>query len=209
MHIAISARAMSFPFGGVKEYVTAVIRELLGLNSAHRFTIYYDRPDLIGSNPSAHEIYLPAPHKLLWDHWALPKHLAQSNPDVVWFPHNVSSLGLRLPTVVTVHDLLYFRVPEFPHNEYARLDTLYMRSLIPRSLRRARWVVTVSAWTAHDVIRLLNMSVEKIRVIHHGVGTEFSVLPEEVCQAIRQKYDIHRQFFFMLEPFLRARMCVH
>jgi glycosyltransferase involved in cell wall biosynthesis len=196
LHIAISARAMSFPFGGVKEYVTSVIRELLGLNSAHRFTIYYDRPDLIGSNPSAQEIYLSAPHKLLWDHWALPQHLAQSNPDVVWFPHNVSSFGVRQPTVVSVMDMLYFPLPEFPYREYAWLDTRYMRALIPRSLRRADRVMAISNWTAHDITRLLNIQAEKIRTIYLAPGREFKPLAEPQARAVCETYGLQRPFFF-------------
>jgi glycosyltransferase involved in cell wall biosynthesis len=196
MRIAISARAMSFPFGGVKEYVTSAIRALLELNSAHQFTIYYADPALLGTNATAQEIYLPAPHKLLWDHWVLPRQLARLEPDVVWFPHNVSSLGLARPTVVSVMDMLYFPLPEFPHREYAWLDTRYMRAFIPRSLRRADRVMTISNWTARDITRVLSIQAEKIRTIYLAPGREFRSLDESRLRAVREAYGLRHPFFF-------------
>jgi glycosyltransferase involved in cell wall biosynthesis len=196
LHIAISARAMSFPFGGVKEYVTSAIRELLRLNSTHRFTIYYADPGLLGTNPAAQEIYLPAPHKLFWDHWALPRHLERLQPDVVWFPHNVSSLGLTRPAVVSVMDMLYFPLPEFPHREYAWLDTHYMRTFIPRSLRRANRVMAISNWTARDITRLLAIQAEKIRTIYLAPGREFKPLAAPQLHAVRETYGLRHPFLF-------------
>src|SRR5262249_44673901 len=143
-HIAISARAMSLAYGGVKEYIASIIYELIKIAHDYKITIYYDDPKFIGTYPKANEVYIPAPHKFVWDHWLLPRHLAQDKPDIVWFPHNVSALRLNLPTVVSVMDLLYFRVPEFPNREYAWLDTFYMRIFIPRSLRHARRVMVIS-----------------------------------------------------------------
>ena len=166
LHIAISARAMSFLFGGVKEYITAIVRELLNVNVHHRFSIYYADANLIGTNIAANEVYLAASHKFVWDHWVLPQRLIHDKPDIVWFPHNVSSYMLKLPTVVSVMDMLYFRVPEFPHREYAWLDTLYMRAFIPQSLRRARRIMVISDWTGHDVNRLLGIPYEKLRTIY-------------------------------------------
>jgi glycosyltransferase involved in cell wall biosynthesis len=187
---------MSFPFGGVKEYVTSVIRELLELNSAHRFTLYYADRALIGTNPTAQEIYLPAAHKLLWDHWALPRQLAKLRPDVVWFPHNVSSLGLTRPTVVSVMDMLYFPLPEFPQREYAWLDTCYMRAFIPRSLRCANRVMAISNCTAHDITRLLSIQAKKIQTIYLAPGREFQPLAEPQSRAVRTTYGLDRPFFF-------------
>ena len=221
LHIAISARAMSRAFGGVKEYVTAVIHELVRLDSPHRFTIYYDDERLLGANPQASEVYLDAPHKFVWDHALLPRRLARLRPDIVWFPHNVSSLGLGLPTVVSVMDLLYFPIPEFPAREYAWLDTLYMRAMIPRSLRRARRIMAISDWTGQDITRLFGIPGDKIRTIRLAAGGEFKPLPQPCLRAVRDKYGLPERFFFyagtlsarknvrrMVEAFGRVRHAV-
>lgn len=205
LHIAISARAMSHPIGGVKEYVTEMVRALLSLSSPHRFSIYYTDPKLIGTNSRASEIYLSAPHKFIWDHVILPRRLAHDKPDLVWFPQNVSSLGLSLPTIVSVMDMLYFRIPEFPCREYAWLDTLYMRIFITRSLRRAHCIVTISDWTAHDIVRLINIPPEKIQTIHLAPGHEFKQLPKSESKSVRAKYNLTNPFFFYAGKFSRRK----
>ncbi|MFO1490436.1 MAG: glycosyltransferase [Kiritimatiellia bacterium] len=86
------------------------------------------------------EVLLGAPHKLVWDHWTLPRALRRDRPDVVWFPQNVISLGVETPAVVTAHDLLYFNVPEFPHREYLWPEHPVHAGDIPCSLRLARSV---------------------------------------------------------------------
>ncbi|HWQ12459.1 MAG TPA: glycosyltransferase family 1 protein [Roseiflexaceae bacterium] len=210
LHIAISARALNLPYGGVRECVEGTIRELLRLGSPHRFTLYYADSRWLGAHPDAQEVYLHAPHKFLWDHAVLPARLARDRPDVVWYPHNVSSLGLRLPSVVTVHDLLYFSVPEFPQREYAWPDTVYMRLMIPYSLRRARRVITVSDWTAHDVKRLLGVPHEKLRTVHHAPGEGFGPQPA-AAKRVGEAYGLHRPFFFYagtLSPRKNVRVLV-
>jgi glycosyltransferase involved in cell wall biosynthesis len=196
IHIAISARAMSLAYGGVREYVSSIICELMRIAHDHKITIYYDNPRFIGTHPEANEVYIAAPHKFVWDHWLLPRHLAQDKPDIVWFPHNVSALGVDLPSVVSVMDLLYFRMPEFPVREYAWLDTFYMRTFIPRSLRQARRIMVISNWTARDVNRLLGIPYEKLQTIYLAPGSGFERLPEQICTAVREKYGIDRPFFF-------------
>lgn len=196
LHIAISARALSLPFGGVREYLVATLRELMRINPGHRFSIYYADPALRGTNPEANEVVLSAPHKFAWDHWVLSRRLQRDRPDIVWFPHNVSSLGLTLPTVVSVMDLLYFPIPEFPGREYAWADSLYMRAFIPRSVRRARQVVAISDWTAGDIVRLTGVPREKIKTIHLAPGCGFRPASQAERAAVKARYDLTRPFFF-------------
>jgi glycosyltransferase involved in cell wall biosynthesis len=192
---------MSFPIGGVREFAIAMTHALVEGGSPHRFTLYYSDPSRVGTCPEAEEVYLSAPHKFIWDHGVLPARLRGDRPDVVWFPHNVSSLGLGIPTVVTVHDLLYFRMPEFPVREYPWLDTLYMRLFLPRSLSKARWVVTVSDWTARDAQRLLGIPGEKIRTIYHAPGAGFRPLPKEACVETGARYGLARPFLLYVGSF--------
>jgi glycosyltransferase involved in cell wall biosynthesis len=211
LHIAISARAMSLPIGGVKEYVTAIVRELVKIGSPHRFSIYYADARLLGTNPEAQETYLAAPHKFIWDHWVLPRQLTRDRPDVIWFPHNVSSFGLVLPTVVSVMDMLYFRIPEFPGREYPWLDTLYMRAFIPHSVRRARRVMAISDWTGRDLVRLIGISRSKIKTIHLAPSSNFKPVSMAERDAIRARYGLARPFFFyagILSPRKNLRVLI-
>lgn len=211
LRIAIVARALSLGFGGVREYVAALIDELLGLPTPHRFTVYHHDPAFVGNYPGATEVALGAPHKLLWDHGILPLRLRQDRPDVIWFPQNNSSLGVSIPYVVSVTDLLYFRVPEFPHREYAWLDTLYARLSTPRSLRQASRIMAISEHTANDLQRLLGVRPDKIRTIHLAPGRRYRRIPKAECNRTRTKFALERPFFFyagLLSPRKNVRVLV-
>jgi glycosyltransferase involved in cell wall biosynthesis len=196
LHIAIAGRALSHPVGGVREYSRSMVRSLLALDTPYRFTIYYADESLMGMHPGAEEKFLPAPHKFIFDHLAVPRAIKKDRPDVTWFPHNVMGMGVRRPAVLTVLDLLYFKDPAFPVVEYARLDTLYMRQFIPRSVRRAKKVMTISDWTARDATRVLGTSPDKLSTVHLAQGPEFRVLPEGPVGDVREKYHLAKPFFF-------------
>ncbi len=200
LSIAVSGRAMGHAVGGVREYTREMVRELVAADSPHRFTLYYADRGLAGTHGGrgdrVREVFLPAPHKLAWDHWALPRALRHDRPDVVWFPQNVISLGLRMPAVVSVMDLLYFRVPEFPRREYLWPDILYMRAMIPRSLRQARRVACISEWTRRDAQRLLGIDPAKMRAIPLAPSRAFLDRAAADPAEVRRRYGLDRPFFF-------------
>lgn len=104
--------------------------------------------------------------------------------DVGWYP----SLGLRggfdvlhcpsfrgppaarVPLVVTVHDLAVLRYPEW----FNRWTALYSRLAVPRVVRAAARVIAVSEATRLDVVELLRVPEERIRVIPNGVEDVFA-----------------------------------
>ena len=78
----------------------------------------------------------------------------------------------RLPTVVTVHDLAVLREPAW----FPRWSRTYGQRLMPRAVRGADRVVCVSRSTADDVVRLLHVPEQRIRVIPNGIDALFSTL---------------------------------
>jgi glycosyltransferase involved in cell wall biosynthesis len=71
--------------------------------------------------------------------------------------------------VVTVHDLAVLRHPG-TFNQWTRR---YSRFAVPRVARAARRVIAVSEFTRREVVELLGVPEERIRVIPNGVGEPF------------------------------------
>lgn len=109
--------------------------------------------------------------------------------DAVWYPIVLPDLAKRervdvlhcptfrgplrptaYPLVVTVHDLAVLRHPE-TFNLWTRQ---YSRLCVSRVARAARFVIAVSEATKRDVVELLGVREEQIRVVPNGVGEEFS-----------------------------------
>ena len=75
-----------------------------------------------------------------------------------------------MPLVVTVHDLAVKRHPE-TFNSWTRH---YSRLCVPRVVRAASRIITVSEFTKRELVELLGTPAEKITVIPNGVADVFS-----------------------------------
>jgi glycosyltransferase involved in cell wall biosynthesis len=85
--------------------------------------------------------------------------------------------GVRLPRVLTIHDVLALRMPE----HFSRLIAERYRVIARRALRRADLVVTGSSSSRDDVVELLDCDPGRIRVTPYGVEDRFR--PVEVDPA--------------------------
>jgi glycosyltransferase involved in cell wall biosynthesis len=90
--------------------------------------------------------------------------------DVLHCPTYRGPLRSRLPLVVTVHDLAVLRHPE----AFNRWTRTYSPRVVPAVLRAAQRVIAVSQFTRRELVELLRIPDEKIRVVPNAVGDEFT-----------------------------------
>lgn len=84
-----------------------------------------------------------------------------------------------VPTAVTVHDLIPFLFPaDYPWMRRERLLAL-------RLLRRAGALITPSAATARDCVRLAGCDPERITVVPHGVDPQYAPAHGDDVAAVR------------------------
>jgi len=98
--------------------------------------------------------------------------------DVFHCPHYVTPVGLDIPLVVTIHDCIHLRFPEYmprPLGTLPRsLSTRYARMLLRRVPRVAERIIAVTEATRGDIIDLLAGGEVPIDVIHNGVSRFWS-----------------------------------
>ena len=90
--------------------------------------------------------------------------------DVLHCPTYRGPLSSAIPLVVTVHDLAVFRHPE----TFNRWTRTYSPRVVPRVLAAARHVIAVSDFTKRELIELLRVPAQKIRIVPNGVDDEFT-----------------------------------
>jgi glycosyltransferase involved in cell wall biosynthesis len=106
------------------------------------------------------------------DAWWYPVGLprAARGLEVLHCPTFRAPLRSSIPLVITVHDLAVLRHPG-TFNQWSRL---YSRLAVPRVARAARLIVAVSEFTKRELVELLRVPAEKIRVVHNGVASVFT-----------------------------------
>jgi glycosyltransferase involved in cell wall biosynthesis len=102
--------------------------------------------------------------------------------DVLWYPRlHADADILHCPTfrgpfrpaqplVVTVHDLAVLRQPRW----FNRWTATYSRVAVPRVLGAASRIIAVSEFTKREVLSLLGLPEERIRVVPNGVEEVFT-----------------------------------
>ena len=104
------------------------------------------------------------------------------------------------PTVMTVYDLRLASLPE----TYSRGRYLFLRSVIPRSLRRSERIVAISNDTKRDLVGYFGVPPEKITVSYCPVPPRFKrVEDHSLLASIRERYGLPEEFILSigkLEP---------
>jgi glycosyltransferase involved in cell wall biosynthesis len=122
-------------------------------------------------------------------------------PDVACF-HATEHLLIPLrgvPTVLTVHDLVYRRFPE----HHKRLNYLYLNATMPLFVRRADAIIAISEHTKKDLVELYGTPPEKITVVYEAAAPHFTPPPEneklnEALAHVRARYALPEQYLITL-----------
>lgn len=113
-------------------------------------------------------------------------------PDAALF-HATEHLLLPLrgiPTVLTVHDLIFHHLPE----HHKRLNRWYLNLTMPLFCRRATHLIAVSETTRRDLIAAYGLPPEKITVIREAADPRFCPQPPEAIAAVRARHGLPEQF---------------
>ena len=111
-------------------------------------------------------------------------------------------MGLRVPSIVTVHDLQPLLVPEFTGHRFFLLKRAYdifYRWIYPRSIRNARWVTCDSHATKRDMWRLIPESRANSITIYPALEDGFakSVEDNTIAEA-QKKYELPERFIMYI-----------
>ena len=98
-----------------------------------------------------------------------PRLRAPRGADVLHCPTFRGPFRARGPLVVTVHDVAVLRHPEW----FNRWTATYSRIAVPRVLRAASRVIAVSEFTRSEVVSLLGLREDEIRVVPNAVEEVF------------------------------------
>lgn len=166
MTVVIDADVLGRHRTGDETYVLNLLRELGRLDSGLRLVALTRRPELVpdGIEPCL----VPAGSQEWRMAVTVPRVIRRLRPELVHFQHVLPPFAGR--AVLTVHDLSFERDASL----MGRADRAIFRTLVPRSVRRARRVLTVSERTKRDLIDLYGTDADKIVVTPNGVDPAFT-----------------------------------
>ncbi len=165
--ILIDADVLGRRRTGDETYLTNLLRELPAAAPELRLAAVTRRPDLVpaGIEP----IELSARFQESRMAVSLPRLLRRLRPELVHLQYALP-LGWRGRSVLTVHDLSF----EERDTSMGVLDRLTFRTVVPRAVRRADHVLTVSERTKVDLIGRYGIAGAKVTVTPNAVDPSFA-----------------------------------
>jgi glycosyltransferase involved in cell wall biosynthesis len=170
--VAFDADVLGRQRTGDETYALNLLRELGGLVSEAgiRLVAITRRPDLVpeGVEP----VELAARSQEVRMAWSLARLLRRLGAELVHTQHAIP-LRCPCPAVVTVHDVSFARDPGL----MSRKDRVVFKHVVPRAVRKAARVLTVSERTKADLVELYGVAPDRIVVTPNGVDPAFSPGP--------------------------------
>ncbi len=166
--VVVDADVLGRERTGDETYVESLLRTLPALAEGElRFAALTRRPELVPAGVEA--VRVAALRQELRMAWSAPLALRRLRPALAHFQHALP-LGCPCPAVVTVHDLSFERDPGL----MGWKDRLVFKAAVPRAVRRAARVLTVSERTKADLVELYGLPPARIVVTPNGVDPAFA-----------------------------------
>ena len=96
----------------------------------------------------------------------------------------------HIPTVLTVHDLVFERFPQY-HKVW---NYTFLKSAMPLFCRRATAIIAISEATKADLQALYSLDPAKITVIPEAAAARFVPQPAERIEAARRRYSLPTRY---------------
>jgi glycosyltransferase involved in cell wall biosynthesis len=167
LKIAVDARELVGESTGVGRYLRELLQRWLARPDARtrEIVLYAQAPLPQVPAIAAEQVVLAGDGGTAWEQWTLRRAIRRRGADVLFAPAYTAPIGLRIPIVVTIHDISFERHPEwFP------IPGRWRRRLLTRlSAQLAHRVVTVSEFSANEIESAFHIPRSRISVIRHGI----------------------------------------
>ncbi|MFA5925366.1 MAG: glycosyltransferase family 1 protein [Parcubacteria group bacterium] len=208
MRIGIDIRLIGKKQTGGEVYFFNLVKYLARIDKENHYLLFIDRDPArdrllareieslkLGSNFKI--IYLNSPSRFWWNLWALPNYL-KKNPVNIFHTQYIAPFWLpkNIKLMLTIHDISFNYFPQYI--KYS--DLLFLRALIPRSIRRADKVITVSESEKNSIADFYKISPAKVDFAYNGVeaekyGHNFS---GEEKENVRKKYNLPENYLLYI-----------
>lgn len=217
MRIAIDARKLH-DFG-IGTYIRNLVHELAGLDPSVEYVLLTRPGDLAEAAAVAANVRAvaePARAYSLAEQLRVPLAARRLHADLFHAPHYVLPPLVPGRAVVTIHDCIHLRFPQYLPS---RAAWVYAHTMIRAAARKATRILTVSEASKRDILHYTGVAPGKVVVVYNGLDARFAAAPDdEALDRVRQRFDLshpfvlyvgnikpHKNLERLIEGFARAR----
>jgi glycosyltransferase involved in cell wall biosynthesis len=203
MIIGFDAKRAFANHTGLGNYSRYIINNLSLYCPGHSYQLYAPKdtrhPDLAKIRKAGNiSVYVPRGlNKFVPSAWRSGFILNDLEANNVELYHGLSNelpVGLKkagIRSVVTVHDLIFLRYPDY----YRSIDRMIYLKKMKYACLEADHIVTVSECTRRDVISFFCVDPQKVSIVYQGCDASFySPVGKDKIREVRKKYELPETF---------------
>lgn len=203
MRIGIDIRNIGKKRTGDEAVFLNLVKNLAKIDSVSEYILFTDTHDStvlqyavlslgIEDRKNFKIVSLKTTNKFTWNFWTLPNYLRQNPVDVYHTQYILPFFVPKKVKLVThIHDISFNFYPQF----IRWTDLLFLKTLIPWSIRKASKVIAVSGSAKEEIVKYYKVPEEKVEVIHNAIGENFlNNYSVEDPEKVRVKYALPEKF---------------
>lgn len=203
MRIAIDARYIQDHFPGIGRYTYNLIAALAETASSDTLLVVHNprlpntRYDLaaLARAGRVEMVETAAATVSLAEQWQLPSLARRIGADVWHAPYYIGPYRLPCPLVVTVHDAISSRYPQYLPSLAARVTYAAAMRL---ALAAATRVIAVSEASRADLQRFFGAPHARLRVVHEAADARYAPQPVGAVAAVRERLGLPERYVLYL-----------
>jgi glycosyltransferase involved in cell wall biosynthesis len=205
-HIALNAQLLklgqTYRSAGITNYIYQLVCHLAEAQ-AFRYTLWTgeSRPEFEGMRQRSTRLPVHNPMvRIAWEQLIQPVEILKVNPDLIHGLAFVLPLINRVPGIITIFDLSFFRVPD----AFNPLNRLYLQTMSKISAKRAVHICAIAEHGKQDIIEQFGVNTDKVTVVYPGTDRRFATPPtSDAVAAFRREKGLPERFVLYmgtLEP---------
>lgn len=179
--------------GGLGSYTRSLTHGLAAIDPQGDYTLFFS-PTLptapLAGSERMRRVVVPTRNAVVRYFATFPLALARERIDVIHVQYAAPPL-CPARIVVTIHDLIHERYPEFyPHDMVVKY-----RAIVPLTVRNAAVVLTISEYSKRDIMHRYCVPSEKVVVAPRTASPAFIRIHDQArLEAVRERYGTGEQF---------------
>ena len=204
MIIGFDAKRANANFTGLGNYSRFMVETMATYGNEHKYLMYIPKKcknALYDSLLKHKNVASIQPHsflmkrcKALWRTFFIKRGLLQDGVQLYHGLSNELPVGIHrtgIRSVVTIHDLIFLRYPQYYH----WLDRIIYNYKFRYACRKSDRIVAVSECTKRDIVKFYGISPDKIDVVYQGCDPVFAQpVSAEAKARVREAYHLPEHF---------------
>jgi len=204
MKIGIDGRAAKWYRGtGIGTYTYRLLSALNSLQKANEYLLFMPKSsncDILFSDNFHIKNISEGNKNNFWDEVNIPNILVDKDMELYHVPQNGVGLPQEktLPFVITLHDIIPYKMPETVGDTYLRIFNEEM----PDIVKRCDGIITVSEYSKNDIANYFNFPKGKIYVTHLAAEDIYYPIDKEKANIIiKNQYGITGDYILYVGGF--------